>query len=237
MAPSAEIVPGHLFSPAHSLRPKGQFVANSGFSPLTSTDSRIGIEFDFTAKRLPDPPPSLMLQYWTARSTAARLQDERRILQLRLRSLQQHLSLHKFHIKFADEMEAESRPRIATFQEALQLLEMRRKVLIDSHLASVHGSHAEEYRTLLAEHLQLEDRFRQISASHVVTRYSLQKLIIDIARGDGPPQTVCGLCQPGTPPIILLFRPLPPIHLNVPTFSPVIWSITRVLPTTAVLTP
>ena len=90
-------------------------------------------------------------------------------------------------------MKEESRPQIAAFQEALHLLDMRRKVLIDSHLASVHGSHAGEYRTLLAEHLQLEDRFRQIFASHVVTRYTLQKLIIDIARGDGPPQTVCGL--------------------------------------------
>lgn len=167
---------------------------NSGFSPLTRTGSRVGIEFDFTAKRSLDPPPSLMLQYWSAKNTAARLQDEKRILQLRLRSLQHHLSLRKFHVKSAYETKEESKRRIGTWRETLHLLDVRHKVLIDSHLSSVHGSHAGEYQTLLAEHLQLEDQFRQISASHLITRYSLQKLIIDIvcAHSDVPPQTVSG---------------------------------------------
>jgi len=194
MAPSAEIVPGNPTSPARSLRPNGQFGVNSGFSLLTSVSSRIGIEFDFTTKHSPDPIPSLMLQYWTARSTAAKLQDEKRILQLRLRSLQHHLSLHKFHVKLASEAKERSKLQVGACQETLRLLDMRRKVLVDSHLTSVHGSHARDYRTLLTEHLQLEDQFCQISASHMVTRYSLQKLIIDIvyAYGDAAAQMACG---------------------------------------------
>ena len=133
-----------------------------------------------------------MLQYWTARTAAEKLQTENQALQLQLRSLQHHLSLHRFHVRSVCETE-KAELRADACQETLRLLDVRRKVLINSHLTAVHGSHAGEYRTVLAEHILLEDQFRQISASHMVTRYSLQKLIIDVAYAHSkvPLQTVC----------------------------------------------
>ncbi|KAF9653288.1 hypothetical protein BDM02DRAFT_3182829 [Thelephora ganbajun] len=153
------------------------FIPTYGFPLLISAGS--SFEFDFTIKRFYDPLPSLMSQYWTARGTVGKLQAEKQILQLQLWSLQHHLSLHKSHIKFTHEAK-ETKRRTDACHENLHLLDEHHKVLINSHLASVHGSHAGEYQTLLAEHLQLEDQFRQIAASHMVTHYSLQKLIIDV---------------------------------------------------------
>ena len=185
---------GNLTHRARSLQPIGQPIANSGFFSLTDAGSRVGIEFNLTTQRPRDDLPSLMLQYWTARSAAAKLQAEKETLQLQLRSLQHHLSLHKFHVKSAYETKEEAKLRTDTCQETLRLLDVRRKVLADSHLASVHGSHVGMYRTLLTEHLQLEDQFRKISASQVATRYTLQKLIIDTVRAHSkvPLQAVRG---------------------------------------------
>lgn len=124
----------------------------------------------------------------------AKLQTEKQKLQLQLRSLQHHLSLHKLHVISAcDTKEVESRKGVC--QDAFRLLEERRRVLIDCHSTSVHGSHAGEYRALFAEHVQLEDQFRHVAASRTVVRYSLQKLIIDVVRERKKyrPQMVCGL--------------------------------------------
>lgn len=201
---------GHIH-PGRLPQPKGQLITSSGFSSFTSAGSRLGIEFDFTAQRFHDPFPSLMLRYWTARSAAATLQTEKQMLQLQLRSLQHHLSLHRSHVKSTYGTKEEMKLETDTCREALLLLDVRRSVLIDSHLASLHGSHAEKYRTLLMEHLHLQDQFRQIAASHMATRYSLQKLIIDAsyAYSKVPLQTVCGSSLFGIPSPIPFDRLLP----------------------------
>jgi len=133
-----------------------------------------------------------MAQYWTARGTIGKLQIEKQFLQLQLQSLQRHLSVHKLHVKFE-----QAKLGTDTYHKHLRLLEERRKAVIDSHFASVHGSHAEKYRMLLEEHLKLEDQFRQLAASHVVACYSLQKLIIDVVhlQNEAVLQTVCGSNQ------------------------------------------
>lgn len=165
-----------------------------------------GSSIEFGLKRFHDPLPSLMLQYWTARSTVAKLQTEKQTLQLQLRALQHHLSLHKLHVQVAHETETEAKRQKDTYHDNLRLLEERRRILIDSHSSSVHGTHAAKYRALLAEHLQLEDQFRQITASRTVIHYRLQKLIIDVSHGQNEValQPVCGsssLCR--LPPLFL----------------------------------
>ena len=179
------------------------------FSTLISAGA--SAEFDFTVKEPRDPLPSLMSQYRTARSAVAGLQAEKQTLQLQLRSLQNQLSLHKLHVRSACQTKKEAKRRTDANRERLRLLEERRKVLIDSHFASVRGSHAGEYRALMAENVRLEDQFRQIAASHMVTRYSLQKLFIDVAHAHNEItlQTVCMELPSTPPPPTSFFRLVP----------------------------
>ena len=121
-----------------------------------------------------------MSKYWAAKDTIAKLQMEQQVLQLQLRSLQDHLSLHKLRVSHAQGTEATK--RLDTHFENLRVLGERRMALIASHSASVRGPHAREYRTLLAEHIRLQDQHRQVAASRIVARYTLQNLIIDAAR-------------------------------------------------------
>lgn len=83
------------------------------------------------------------------------------------------------------------------YDESLRRLGERRKVLIASHSTSIRGSHAREYRALLAEHVHLEDQFRQITASRIVAHYNLQQLVIDAAnsRNNTASSTVGGSAQ------------------------------------------
>jgi len=167
--------PPHIFVHTHWYATRSQ-----DLEPLFICTAS-SVESDPTAQtRARDPLPSLMSQYWAARDTVAKLQTEKRILRLQLCSLQNHLSLHKSHVECAYGTEEAGR-RVDAYHESLRLLGERRMALIASHSTSIRGSHAREYRTLLAEHTHLEDQFRRITASRMVVRYSLQKLIIDAA--------------------------------------------------------
>jgi hypothetical protein len=151
--------------------------------------------FDFTTPRSRDPLPSLMSQYWAVKDTVATLRAEKQTLQLQLRSLQHHLSLHKSRVRYAHDTK-ETKRQTDAYHENLRLLGERRKALIASHSTSVRGSHAREYQALLAEHIHLEDQFRRITASRMVARYSLQKLIIDAANSHN--NTTTPMAAPST---------------------------------------
>ncbi|KAF9777828.1 hypothetical protein BJ322DRAFT_1114757 [Thelephora terrestris] len=151
--------------------PHGEGIAQSYVHALTHGS-------DFIV-RLPQVSPSLRSQYQTARNTVKRLQTEQQKLKLQLRSLQHHQYLHKLHVKSATDTEKDAQSRKVAFGANLRLLEDRRRVLIDSHLTSIRGSHAGQYLKVMPEHIRLENRYRQLVASHAATRYNLQKLVID----------------------------------------------------------
>lgn len=121
----------------------------------------------------------MMSQYWTAKNAVDQLQMEKQKLQSQLRSLRHHQNLHNSHVEFVLETKKDMANRRDTCVANLCLLKERRESLIASHLASARGPRAEQYRKLLQEHVELEDRLLPISASHTVVRYSLQKLLID----------------------------------------------------------
>jgi len=127
-----------------------------------------------------------------------KLRTERQTLQLQLSSLQHHLSLHKSQIEHAQDPKRETEYRVDAYRKKLRLLGERRKSLVASHSTSARGQYAKEYRILFAEHIRLEDQLRQITASRVVARYTLQKLIIDVAysHNSTPPPVVSGLPYP-----------------------------------------
>lgn len=107
------------------------------------------------------------------------------MLRSQLRHLQHHLSLCKLHAKYANDAEEGRHLMGNSF-----LLSERRKALVASHSTSIRGPHAQEYRTLLMEHIRLEDQFRQVTAARVAARYRLQKLIIETIH---PPNNMTSL--------------------------------------------
>ena len=160
------------------------------------TSPRDLVSSDFIVQRPCDPPPSLISLRRASEDTTTRLRMEQRALQLQLRSLQHHLSLHKLHVRYTNDTKKTKR-RMDDYDESLRRLGERRKVLIASHSTSIRGSHAREYRALLAEHVHLEDQFRQITASRIVAHYNLQQLVIDAAnsRNNTASSTVGGSAQ------------------------------------------
>jgi len=147
-----------------------------------------------------------MSQYWAAGDTVAKLQTEKAALQLQLRSLQHHLSLHREHVRSMHDNTEETKRQADARLVIVRLLEEHRKALVASHSTSVNGSFANEYRAVLMEHIYLEDRFRRLEAVHVVTRYDFQKRVMDRACAyfNATAQTVCGFSYFGrSPPISL----------------------------------
>jgi hypothetical protein len=159
-----------------------------------------------------------------------RLQTEQQKLKLQLRSLQHHQYLHKLHVKSATDTEKDAQSRKVAFGANLRLLEDRRRVLIDSHLTSIRGSHAGQYLKVMPEHIRLENRYRQLVASHAATRYNLQKLVIDAVhtRIEVSPHVVCVLELILSYPTQIVYFQVPPTNKppsvgsprhSLPTFS------------------
>jgi hypothetical protein len=123
----------------------------------------------------------LISPHRAAKNAVTKLQTENQALQSQLRFLQHHLSLCYLQARYANDTKGGNR-RMDFRYEELRLLGERRKALITSHSSLIHGSHAKEYRTLLMEHVHLQDQFRQVTAARIVARYRLQKLIIDVTQ-------------------------------------------------------
>ena len=141
-----------------------------------------------------------------AEDTITKLKTENQTLQSQLRYLQHHLSLSKLHARYSIDTEEGNR-RMGARYGHFRLLGDRRKALVASHSSSVRGSHNKEYRTLLMEHVHLEDQFRQITAARIVARYRLQKLIIAIAHSSKvtpPVSRVCYLSPSATLPYTIV---------------------------------
>ena len=127
-----------------------------------------------------NPLPSLAFRHRATEGEIAKLQTEKQALQSHLHHLRHHLALRKMHARYVNNQVERSR-RMDSCYEDFHLLGERRRALVASHSASVRGSHAQEYQTLLMEHIHLEDNFRRVTAARIVARYQLQKLIIDAA--------------------------------------------------------
>ena len=127
-----------------------------------------------------NPLPPLAFRRRPAEGEIAMLQTEKQALQSHLHYLRHHLALRKMHARFVNN-QVERDPRMDSCYEDFRLLGERHRALVASHSASVRGSHAQEYQTLLTEHIHLEDKFRQVTAARIAARYQLQTLIIDAA--------------------------------------------------------